>query len=42
MNDASPEMHELPDAALQAFADWHVGDKLNEAVRILDRGARGD
>jgi len=22
---------ELPDAALQAFADWHVGDKLNEA-----------
>src|SRR5580693_7411770 len=23
---------ELPDTALQAFADWHVGDKLNEAV----------
>jgi hypothetical protein len=23
---------ELPDAALQAFADWHVGDKLNEAA----------
>ena len=33
---------ELPDAALQAFADWHVGDRLNEAVRILDRGVRGD
>ena len=32
---------ELPDAALQAFADWHVGDKLKEAVCILDRGARG-
>jgi hypothetical protein len=31
---------ELPDAALQAFADWHVREKLDEAVRILDRGAR--
>jgi hypothetical protein len=31
---------ELPDAALQAFTDWHVGDKLNKAVRILDPGAR--
>ena len=33
---------ELPDAALQAFADWNVGDTLNEAVRILDRGVRAD
>jgi hypothetical protein len=26
---------------LQAFADWHVGDKLKQAVCILDRGGRG-
>jgi hypothetical protein len=32
----------LPDAALQAFADWHVRETLDEAVRILDQGARGD
>jgi hypothetical protein len=31
---------ELPDAALQAFADWNVREKLDEAVPILDRGAR--
>jgi hypothetical protein len=33
---------ELPDAALQAFADWNVREKLDEPVPILDRGAKGD
>ena len=30
---------ELPDAALLAFAEWNVREKLDEAVRMLDRGA---
>jgi hypothetical protein len=30
---------ELPDAALQAFADWHENEELDEAVRVQDREA---
>ena len=29
---------ELPDSALQAFADWNVCERLDEAVPILNRG----